>query len=251
MSGNYGTEANRLTPALVIYLIDVSGSMGDAFESGTKIDYVNKALAGSLRRMTQRATRGTTVSPRYRLAMAAYSDQSLDMLGGIETIDAVVNRGNPILSPTNSTDTYAAFAWARDLLSREMPNLMGKPAPMVCHLTDGQFTTADPEPLAREIMQMANDDGNVLVENIYLGPDLTKLPIGAVDNWPGLMDVTELKNDYAKKLFQMSSPLPSAYAETINREGYSLRPGCRMLIPGSNSELVELAFAMAGATKVG
>jgi hypothetical protein len=245
---DYRIPATRNTPALIVYLLDISGSMGERFETGTKIDYVNRAMAGALQRMIQRSTRGELISPRYRIAMAAYSDSVYDLLGGIEAIDRVASRGTPKLSPTNSTNTYAAFEWARDLLRREVPNLYGKPAPMVCHLTDGQYTGADPEPLAAEIIQMANDDGNVLVENIYVGDDLTRQPINGIERWRGVLQEGELKNPYAQKLFRMSSPLPASYASMIGEEGYSLEAGSRMLIPGSSSELIELAFAMSGAT---
>lgn len=244
-------EANSRTPALIIYLFDISGSMAESFEGGRKIDYVNRALASTLQRMIQRSTKGKVISPRYRLAMCAYSDQASDMLGGIRTIDELAAMGSPTLSPTNSTDTYAAFIWARDLLRQELPNLSGMPAPMVCHLTDGQYTSSDPQPIAEEIMQMSNDDGTVLVENIYMGPDLTNSSIGSTESWPGLTDVSQLRNTYAKKLFQMSSPLPDSYANMIRDEGYALTPGSRMLIPGSNSDLIELAFTMSGATPIG
>lgn len=244
----YSISATRTTPALVVYLIDISGSMAEAFERSTKIDYVNRAIASALQRMIQRSTRGELISPRYRIAMAAYSDSVFDLLGGVESIDRVASRGTPRLSPTNSTDTYSAFVWARDLLRAEMPSLQGKPAPMVCHLTDGQFTTSDPEPIATEIKQMANDDGSVLVENIYVGPELTKAPISSIERWPGCVHESDLKNAYAQKLFRMSSVLPSSYASVIGEEGYALEAGSRMLIPGSNSELIELAFAMSGAT---
>jgi hypothetical protein len=46
----------------------------------------------------------------------------------------------------------------------------------------------------------------------------------------------------------MSSPLPESYAEIIEQEGYSLKSGSRMLIPCNSRELIELAFAMSGAT---
>ena len=249
--GHYEKEANGRHPGLIIYLLDISGSMAEPFQGARKIDYVNRALASTLQRMIQRSTKGRVISPRYRLAMCAYSDQALDMLGGIRTIDEVAAMGNPTLSPTNSTDTHAAFLWARDLLRRELPNLSGMPAPMVCHLTDGVYTASDPEPLAHEIMQMSNDDGHALVENIYVGPDLTDGTIGKIESWPGLTDDSQLRNTYAKKLFHMSSSLPKSYANMIKDEGYAMLPGSSMLIPGSNSELIELAFTMSGATPVG
>jgi hypothetical protein len=199
--------------------------------------------------MVQRSTKGEVISPRYRLAMIAYSDQPEDILGSIRTIHEVVQKGKPRLSADGTTDTAAAFMIARDLLMQELPNIQhGHRAPMVCHLTDGQFTGSDPEPIAKEIMQMSNDDGHVLVENIYIGPELTKQPIPDTRAWPGVLDVSELKSQYARKLFNMSSPLPGSYATVLQEEGYPFRPGSRMLIPGTSYDLIKLAFVMSGAT---
>lgn len=245
----YAIEATRTSPALVIYLLDISMSMRERLDGLPKIDHVNQAIERVLRRMVQRSTRGEIIAPRYRLAMIAYSGQPFDILGGIQTIDEVVRIGKPRLSTDTTTDTAAAFTVARDLLEQELPYLQGHPAPMVCHLTDGEFNRgSDPEPIAREIMQMSNDDGNVLVENIFVGPGLTTQPISDPYDWPGVLDVHELKSRYAQKLFNMSSPLPESYAIVVNEEGYELESGSRMLIPGTNYDLIELAFAMSGAT---
>jgi hypothetical protein len=121
---------------------------------------------------------------------------------------------------------------------------------MVCHLTDGQYTGSDPEPIAQEIMQMSNYDGNVLVENIYIGSEFTRRPISDIEAWPGVLDRSDLKSQYAQQLFDMSSPLPDRYASVINEEGYELRSGSRMLLPGTNYDLIELAFAISGATPI-
>jgi Mg-chelatase subunit ChlD len=231
-------EATSTSPALIIYLIDISGSMKEVLDGSQKVEHVNQAIERVLRKMVQRSTKGEIISPRYRLAMIAYSDQPMDILGGIQTIDQVAAKGKPKLSANARTDTAAAFGMARDILRAELPNLNGCPAPMVCHLTGGQYTGNDPEPIAQEIMQMSNDDGNVLVENIYVGPDLTKQPISNINSWPGVMDASELNNQYAQKLFRMSSLLPDSYANMIGEEEYTLQPGSRMLIPGTNKELI-------------
>jgi von Willebrand factor type A domain len=246
----YDIPATSVSPALIVYLLDISASMQDKLDRLPKIAHVSQAMEKVLRSMVQRSTRGEIISPRYRLAMIAYSDQPFDILGGIQTIDEVVQKGSPKLAPNTTTDTAAAFMAARDLLEQELPYLQGHPAPMVCHLTDGEFNGPDPEPIAQEIMRMSNDDGTVLVENIYVGPNLTARPISDPYAWPGVMDMHELKSRYAQKLFSMSSPLPDSYANMLNEEGYELEPGSRMLIPGTNYDLIELAFAMSGATRI-
>jgi hypothetical protein len=152
------------------------------------------------------------------------------------------------LKAVGRTNTYGAFSAAYDLLCRELPNQQGKPAPLVCHLTDGDFTDNDPEPVALEMMKLANDDGNVLVENIFIGKDLLVKPIADAATWKGVHKVDDLKAPYAKKLFRMSSSLPKSYCENILKRGYSLEAGSRMLLPCNNSGLLELAFATSGAT---
>jgi hypothetical protein len=100
-------------------------------------------------------------------------------------------------------------------------------------------------------MQMETPDGPVLVENIYVGSNLTVSPIYQVESWRGVMDINELNDQYARKLFNISSPLPAPYAEVINEMGYELQFGAKMLIPSGNKDLIELAFAMSGATPTG
>lgn len=245
----YEITANAKTPALVIYLIDVSGSMKEPIDGASKIDLVNAALMGVLKKMIRRSTKSTVVSPRYRVGMIAYSTQPQDILGGIRTITEVAQLGAPQLKPTHLTDAHSAFEMAREMLRAELPRLDGHPAPMVCHLTDGVFTGADPEPVAREIMQMRTSDGHVLVENIYVGNALTRSPITDPMSWTGVQTEAELANEYAAKMFRMSSPIPQRYATFLAEEdGYSLLPGAAMLFPANCRALIELAFAMSGAT---
>jgi uncharacterized protein YegL len=246
----YEAVATSRTPALVVYLLDISGSMARPLDGSARIDHVNQALKQVLERMVQRSTKGATIAPRYHMGMIAYSDTPDDILGGVRTIAEVAQLGNPTLSVSAATDTYAAFAMARDMLRRHLcgNGERRNPAPMVCHITDGEYTGSDPEPVAREIMQMHTADGPVLVENIFVGQNLTTTPIRDPRAWPGVSDASELADPYARKLFDMSSPLPPSYARVINESGYGLRAGAHMLIPSGSRDLIELAFAMSGAT---
>ncbi len=240
--------ATAKTPALIIYLLDVSGSMDEMLDGERRIDHVNKALNGVLTQMVFRSTKGVVVSPRYRIALIAYSDAPIDLLGGVHGVDVIAQRGSPTLKPLRLTDTYAAFVKARDLLRQELPAMQGCPAPLVCHMTDGQYSGHDPEPVAQEIMAMQNNDGNVLLQNIYVGSGLTRDPIGDPTQWRGLSHESETANAYAARLFRMSSALPESYASMMADEGYSVEAGSRMLYPAESGQLVQLAFSVSGAT---
>ncbi|MES2179298.1 MAG: vWA domain-containing protein [Gemmatimonadota bacterium] len=251
MNRRHTAIATGKSQALIIYLIDVSGSMKDKFETAQKIDYVNQALENMLTVMVQRSMRGEVISPRYRIAMAAYDHTVTDILDGVRDINWLVEKGNPTLLPSRgTTETALAFRWARDLLRAELPAMKGCPAPMICHLTDAEFTGEDPQPIAEEIMAMGNDDGAVLIENIFMAPGLTRDPIGDLGRWKGVSR-DQLSSDYGRKLCDMSSSLPETYARMMASEGYALEAGRPMLIPGSDSNLIELAFTLGGITGAG
>ena len=246
----YEVLATARTPALVIYLLDVSVSMNQPLGTRRRMDVVMEALTAALRQMVFRSTKGGRLSPRYRIAMYAYSDRVYDLLDGVKTIDQVAHLGVPELSPMRTTETDRAFVQAERLLEAELPNLRACPAPLVCHMTDGEYTGDDPEPIARRIMAMAVPDGHVLVENIFISDSILENPVGDLSTWPGITLDTSLGNDYAQKLRQMSSTLPESYRTTLLEHSYRLSAGTMMLLPGMSPELVALGFQMSAATPV-
>jgi len=247
----YTVPATSKTPALIIYLLAVSGSMGEDLGGKTKIEAVSDALHQVAVRMVQRSTKGTTVAPRYRIAMYAYSSQVTDLLGGIKTVAELAQMGVPRLQPMDATDTAAAFREAERLLKAELGNLQDSPAPLVCHMTDGEYNSGgDPEPIARQIMQMAVNDGNVLIENIFVTDKALGTPISDPKAWDGVTGETTLASPYAETLLRMSSPIPPTYRSVMAEMGYALSPGAHMFFPGNQPEIVELGFSMSGATPV-
>src|SRR5687767_10508843 len=229
---SYQVLATAKTPSLVIYLLDVSASMTQTLGGRRRIDVVTDALGAALRQMVFRSTKGGRLSPRYRIAMLAYSDHVYDLLDGIKTIAEVAHMGVPELSPLRTTDSAKAFVQAERMLEAELPNLQDGPAPLVCHMTDGEYTAADPEPVARRIMEMWVGDGNVLVENIFISDKVLDGPVRDPHKWPGIHPHTTLASDYAEKLKSMSSPIPESYRQMMQENNYSLSPGALMLLPG-------------------
>ncbi len=246
----YQTLATSKTPALIIYLLDVSGSMSEKCLDGKpKIEVVTNALQKVATKMVYRSTKGSLVAPRYRVAMYAYSSQVIDLLGGIKPIDEFAKQGVPRLTTLDTTDTAGAFLEAERLLQAELPNLQDCPAPLVCHMTDGQYNGGDPLPVAQRIMDNCVPDGNVLVENIYVSAG--GLAISDIHSWPGVASENELPDAYSRTLFRMSSPIPDSYRSVMTEFGYpQLHPGARMFFPGDQPEIVEIGFTMSGATPV-
>ena len=244
----YDTLATSKTPALIVYLLDVSASMQQGCGARTRIDVCTDALHKIAVKMVQRSTRGTRVSPRYRVAMFAYSSQVIDLLGGVRTIEELADIGVPRLMTLDRTDTAAAFAEAERVLETELPNLQDCPAPLVCHITDGEYNGADPTPIAKRIMAMSVPDGNVLIENIYVTTGGLHIP--DVHSWPGISSDSGLPDAYSKTLCQMSSVIPSSYRDEMLEYGYQLDSQARMFFPGDQPDLIELAFTLSGVTPV-
>ena len=138
---NYTIQASQRTPALIIYLIDISASMNMLMEDRRRIDVVYEALSLAIRQMVFRSTKGNRLTPRYRIAILAYSDDVYDLLNGIKGIDEIAAIGSlPDLTPKRFSDSAKAFLQAEKILQSEIPNMQDCPAPLVCHMTDGVAT---------------------------------------------------------------------------------------------------------------
>jgi uncharacterized protein YegL len=246
----YGTMATKKTPALIVYLLDMSLSMGEWIYGRPKIDLITDTLMSVVREMVRRSTKGTTPSPRYRVAIYAYNDTVRDLLNGPRPITELLTIGVPQMKPGGQTDTAAAFRRAEQLLIDERANLRNCPAPLVCHLTDGQYNTEDPRPIVERIRQMTFPDGAVLVENIFFDADALDPPVTDPYRWNGVTSASQLATTTAKQLFEMSSAVPDSYLQLFSDRGYSLKPGARLIFPGDTPEMVEAAFTMSGMTPV-
>jgi hypothetical protein len=249
---SYEMLATSQSPALIIYVLDVSGSMSMLMDTNEgrkkRVEVVTDALYVALQQMVFRSTKGGRVSPRYRLAMFAYSNEVYDVLGGIKTIDQVAAMGVPELQALQATNTAEAFAHVEKLLQSELPNLASCPAPLVCHMTDGEYNGDDPEPIIRRIMNMGNPDGNVLVENIFISERILPQEVESASQWAGVALDTPLRNKYARRLRDLSSPIPASYRVMMLEQGYQIGENALMLLPGESQDLIEMGFAMSMST---
>jgi hypothetical protein len=224
--------------------------MNDKCGTTTKIDMVNHALRETIKDMVRRSMRDGIVQRRYRVAIFAYSTKVLDVLNGICDLPDLVKQGFPVISADGETDTAAGFSAVETLLQTYLPQMQACPAPLVCHLTDALITANNPTPIVRRIQEMTVKDGPVLVENVYVADKMLRSPVPNWMQWPGVTKPNQLTNDYARFLLQLSSPLPDTYRQNMNNHGYHLQKGAALFFPGTQTELVRLAFAISTATQL-
>jgi hypothetical protein len=246
----YTQPATSLKPALVVYLIDASHSMNDPCGTTTRIDMVNKALREAIKDMVRRSMRDGIVQRRYKIAIFAYSTKVVDVLDGICDLPDVVKHGVPVISAGGETDTTAGFSTVETLLQAHLEEFRSCPAPLVCHLTDALITVNNPLSVVRRIQGLKVNDGAVLVENVYVADNMLRSPVEDWSQWGGILKASQLKNEYARFLFQLSSPLPETYRQSINNYGYRLQKGASLFFPGTHIDLVRLAFAISTATQL-
>src|SRR3954470_15741242 len=70
----YDVLATSHTPALIIYLLDVSASMRLPLGGRRRLDVMLEALDAVVEEMVSRSMTGENISSRYRIGMLAYSD---------------------------------------------------------------------------------------------------------------------------------------------------------------------------------
>ncbi|MEO7022238.1 MAG: vWA domain-containing protein [Ktedonobacteraceae bacterium] len=255
-TGKYVQPSTRLTPALVIYLIDASASMNDLCDPATrmtKMALVNAALREGIKGMVLRSMRDNKVQPRYHIAMFAYSTVVLDLLDGIRGLPDLMRVGGPpeLQAGGNATDTAAGFSQVEKLLQQNLANYKSCPAPLICHLTDALRTTQDPSPIVQRIREMSVDDGAVLVENVLMAEKILRKQVKDWQKWGGVSKARHLTDEYARLLFALSSPLPETYRQNMNKSaGYQLQKDTRLFFPGTQSELMRLAVAASSATQI-
>lgn len=248
---SYTALANTKQPALIIYVLDVSSSMNQLFGSRKRIEIVQEALHTALRKAIFFSTKGRRVSPRYQIAIYTYSDRVVNMFNGTRSITEIAQEGLPRLAlHGGDTDPASAFLEVDRLLNDLNLGDKKGPAPLVCHMTDGEYTRADPEPAIRQIMQKNTPDGTVLVENIFISDKILTEPVSDPITWRGITPETPLLTNYARKLRACSSPLPTLYREQMAESGYAIAANAVMMIPGSTPDLVEMGFVMSTATPV-
>lgn len=246
----YTQPATTLTPALVVYLIDASDSMNERCGETTKIGLVNAALRAMVKDMVRRSMRDGVVQRRYRLAIIAYSSTVLDVLNGIRDLTDLLAKGVPELRAGGVTDTAGGFAHVEELLRAHLQEFQRCPAPLVCHLTDGFFTTDDPAPTIQRVQALTVDDGAPLIENIYFADGMLRKLVRDWREWGGVTRAGDLVDEYARYLFKLSSPLPETYRQNLNNYGYHLQPNAALFFPGIHNDLVRLAFTVSSATQL-
>jgi hypothetical protein len=264
----YVSEISRQNSSCFVFLIDQSGSMGDAFagevgrsKAARLADAVNRLLYELTIRCTKDQSEG--VRNYYEIGVIGYGNAVgpawLGSLSGKSLIPLREVADNPArlderrrkvedgaggfveeafklpvwFDPTaeNGTPMCRAFGLARSLLEPWVQTHPNSFPPIVINVTDGEATDGDMRPPSEQLRRLSTEDGDVLLFNVHLSSK-PGTPILYPDNEAALPD------EFSRLLFQSSSLLPPHIQESAKLEGYAVGPQSRGFV--FNVDMVEV-----------
>ena len=255
----YSAEICRYNPCCLIFLIDQSRSMRERFGHGEYTQSKAQGVADVLNRLlfnlVLRCAKSEGVRDYFYVAVIGYSHPVGTLFGGAlagkDLVPVSILADNPLRiekrerlfeSGEKSVVNFPiwiepkAYGWthmcealstAEKLVDKWViahPN--GYP-PLVFNLTDGGATDGDPVPIVRALMAKSTTDGNALSFNLHLSsrsPRIFQYPASDAG----------LPEQYAVRLFSMSSVLPDAIADGLRQEGLTLQAGARAFVYNSD-----------------
>jgi hypothetical protein len=250
----YTAEISRRNPSAILFVIDQSGSMAEHWnEQITKA----QALADAVNRLLQetiiKCSKEEGVRHYFDVGVLSYSGDTVrDALsfipGGVlkpvyelernplrleERRKALPDGAGGIIEQTvrfpiwfepraeGGTPMCAALQLAAETVAEWADAHLSAFPPVVIHVTDGEPTDGDPEPIAALIQQLATDDGNVLLFNLHIasgGSQSVLFPASEAAVPP---------TQEARRLFRMSSPVPPFMLEAARAQGFAVGEGAR------------------------
>lgn len=244
---SYSAEISRNNPTAFLFAIDRSGSMEESMGDGiSKAAILSDVMNRFFSELLIKCTKSEGIRNYFDVGVIGY-DSSLGVVNPLpgdltgewmnpvsafetnvlrleERVKKIPDGAGGLVETTvrfpvwfdpiaaGSTPMCAALQTAYDVLNYWCATHPNSYPPLLVHITDGQSTDGDPESFAKNIQSLSTSDGNVLVFNLHLsskGGQEVLFPSTTM----GLPD------NYAEKLFRMSSPLPMSMVALAKREG--------------------------------
>ncbi|MEJ7708935.1 MAG: vWA domain-containing protein [Pyrinomonadaceae bacterium] len=149
-------------------------------------------------------------------------------------LDPVADGGTPMCQ---------AFAMARDVVKRWLEDHPRGFPPTILHLTDGESSDGNPIALGQELMSLSTDDGQALVFNCHVSvrsDQKIEYPASA----------SELPDEFARTLFEVSSRLPESFLNAAHQLGVSAHRESRGFVfnadPSSVVQFYEIGTSLTG-----
>lgn len=252
----YDRDITQQHPALLVLLLDQSGSMQNAWlRGGTKADGVAEAVNNLIQSIVLMSVRQKEVRHYFDLAVIGYSGSTVaSMFQGTDIKNPVITttKANEIVRRQSVTESglrierhvwvepraagqtpmCLALTTARDITEKWAAQHEESFPPIVLNLTDGAGNDGEPLSVAEELLQVGTKYGSTLLLNCHISGPLDKRdgdnPDAGSDK-PILFpdEKFPLPSQYARDLFEMSSALPESFRRRAIDLEFDVTEGAR------------------------
>lgn len=268
MSYDYNWNSNH--PGHVVYLVDLSGSMGTSLEGVRLIDKVTDALTALFNQLKGPILWGDHVLEYLSVTVLGYNDDVITLFDKktaeefVEFVESSRNRGflfdtqkGGIAEPNWRTFMADAFdAAAVDIKNwiaeQERKGIRRIPAPVVINITDGApyegpgvDAIGKALAAANRVKNICTPDGNTLVFNIHVTLDKNASRL--------VLPSEEPRDEYTRFLFHTSSIVPPKLVDGARYcwEGVQVTNKSRAMISNENDPDSLLRFITWGTSTGG
>jgi hypothetical protein len=259
----YQADISRSNPGCFLFLLDQSGSMADPFSGAggghSKADELATIINRLLASLVIRCSKDEGVRDYFDVGVIGYGGsgvtsklgQTLVPIGQLanaplrveDRVQKIPDGAGGLVEQTvkfpiwvdpradGGTPMTEALAQGKDALSTWVDGHRNAFPPVVFNITDGEATDGDPSAAAGALRSLGTDDGTALLFNVHLSE--RRAP--AVE-FPATDDA--LPDDFARRLFGMSSPLPPHLQSAARQEGYAVEDGTRGFVFNADAAAV-------------
>lgn len=255
------------TPGLLIILLDQSGSMLSNYEGTTRTKFASLAVNKVIDNIIQNNFDGEAPRNRCFISVIGYNHNVQEVCSGwLKDLDANPLRYETLKKKTpdgaggivevevkqpvwvepiekdGATNMLGALQLAKDLAGQWIADNADGPAPVIINISDGvpYYDGKDPREcmketvvLAKEIMAMSNNDGNVLIFNAQIDESNGKVIFPS--------ERSKVSQEEAQFLFDITSEVPDSYKAAAAKHELPVEAGSRGCIFGADGvQLIQL-----------
>ena len=258
LRGEYRVAISRADPALIVFLLDRSGSMDEHYAEGmSRARYLARTVDNALLEMAVRCHKAEGTRDYFHVACLGYGDEKVGNAfssplasGDYATISAIASSplrlvDDPVggkipqwIEPIagGSTPMCAAFERACSFVAQWCDAHPRSYPPTVINVSDGESTDGDPRRPAEILRRLHTNDGECLVFNLHVGEGGTG-EIVFPESSTGL-------NEHARRLYDMSSPFPPHLRDQAQAAGFRVGGGSRFFAWGAGAALATRFFEL-------
>ena len=250
----YRASVSRANPTLVLFLLDMSGSMEETFKGRiTKAEFLARSVDRTLEELVVRCRKADGVRDYFHVGCWGFGDERVWSLLPLEEKILPISRlaqsprsiqrdeaGLPhpswvLPKAEGNTPLRAAFRETCLLVGEWCDRHYDSYPPTVILITDGKSTDGIPKEEAKILKQLHTSDGETLLFCLHIATQ-SEGEILFPAQAPQRLDAD------GKVLFEISSPMPLHIRQQALRLGYSLEEGSRFFAYGAGPERVAHFF---------